>query len=46
MKTRVPSMPSHQNVWWGKTLVVFHEIFCVRNQRQPACLTIWGSAAV
>ena len=46
VKTRVPSMPSHQKVWWGKTLVVFHEIFWVRNQRQPASVTICGSAAV
>ncbi len=46
VNTRVPSMPSHQNVWCGKTLVVFQEIFWVRNHRQPAWLTICGSAAV
>ena len=46
VSTRVPSMPSHQKVWCGKTFTRFHEIFWVRNHRQPACRTSWGSAAV
>lgn len=32
---RVPSMPSHQKVWWGNLLVWFQEIFWVRNQSLP-----------
>jgi hypothetical protein len=38
-------MPSQRKVWCGITLVSFHEIFCVRNQRAPAPAMIWGSAA-
>ena len=46
VKMRLPSMPSHQNVWCGKSFVWFHEIFCVRNQSSPARRAIWGNAAV
>jgi hypothetical protein len=46
VKTRVPSMPSHQKVWWGKGFVRLQEIFWVRNHRQPASFTICGMAAV
>ena len=44
VKTRVPSMPSHQKVWCGNWLVSFQEIFWVRNQRAPAAVAICGSA--
>ncbi len=46
MKTRVPSMPSHQKVWCGKVLDWLHEIFCVRNHFEPDNLTSCGIAAV
>jgi hypothetical protein len=46
VNTWVPSMPSQRNVWWGIAFVSFHEIFWVRNQRDPAALMSWGSAAV
>ena len=39
VKTRVPSMPSHQKVWCGNRLVWFQEIFWVRNQRDPDSAT-------
>ena len=45
VNTLVPSMPSHQKVWWGIRLVSFHEIFWVRNHFDPAAVTICGSAA-
>ena len=45
MKIRVPSMPSQAKVWWGITFVSFHEVFCVRNHREPAAVMICGSAA-
>ncbi len=43
---RVPSMPSHQKVWCGNALVVFQEIFCVRNHSMPASFMSWGRAAL
>ena len=46
VSTRVPSSPSHRKVWCGKRLVVFHEIFWVRNHREPESATSWGRAAV
>ena len=46
MKIRVPSMPSHQNVWCGNLFVWFQEIFWVRNQRIPASRASCGYAAV
>lgn len=46
VKTRVPSMPSHQKVWCGNLLTCDQEIFWVRNQLAPASLTICGIAAV
>ena len=45
VKTRLPSMPSHQKVLCGISFVWFQEIFWVRNQREPDARTIWGSAA-
>jgi hypothetical protein len=45
VKIRVPSMPSQAKVWCGMTFVSFHEIFWVRNQREPAAAMICGSAA-
>ena len=45
VNTRVPSSPSHQNVWWGNRLTWFHEIFWVRNQRDPDNRTNCGRAA-
>ena len=45
-RTRVPSIPSHQNVWWGKGLVSFHDSFWDTNQSTPAAAMIWGKAAV
>jgi hypothetical protein len=46
VKTRVPSMPSHQKVWWGIRLDWFQLSFWVRNQRIPASFASWGKAAV
>lgn len=46
VKTRVPSMPSHQKVWWGNLLTWDQEIFWVRNHWEPESLTICGIAAV
>ncbi len=46
VKIRVPSMPSHQNVWCGNLLIWFHDSFWVRNQREPDSLISWGSAAL
>jgi hypothetical protein len=45
VNTRLPSMPSHQNVWWGNLLVSFQESFWVRNQRDPERRMSRGSAA-
>src|SRR5215217_406274 len=45
VKTRVPSSPSHKNVWCGNRLILFQEIFCVRKYREPDNAMIWGSAA-
>jgi hypothetical protein len=42
VKIRVPSMPSHQKVWWGNLLVWFQEIFWVRNHSLPASLASCG----
>ena len=44
--TRVPSMPSHQNVWWGNRLVSFQDSFWETNQPIPAAAMIWGRAAL
>jgi hypothetical protein len=46
VNTRVPSSPSHQNVWCGNLLNWLQEIFWVRNQRDPDSVTSWGSAAL
>ena len=46
VKIRVPSMPSHQNVWCGIRLVWFQEIFWVRNQSSPASRAICGNDAL
>jgi len=45
VNTRVPSMPSQSNVWWGITLVSFQDGFWVRKYFDPAARTIWGIAA-
>lgn len=45
VNTRVPSSPSHRKEWCGNGFVVFHEIFWVRNQREPESFTSCGSAA-
>ena len=45
MNTRLPSMPSHQNVWWGNRLVLFHDSFWVTNRRIPPAVKIWGRPA-
>ena len=46
VNTRVPSSPSHQNVWWGNLLNWLQEIFCVKNHRDADWVTNWGSAAL
>ena len=46
VNTRVPSIPSHQNVWCGMRFVSFHDSFWVRNQRTPASFASCGNAAV
>ncbi len=38
-------MPSHQNVWCGKSSVWFQDIFWLRNHRLPASRAICGSDA-
>ena len=35
VKIRVPSIPSHQNVWCGNRFVLFHDSFWVMNHREP-----------
>ena len=45
MSTRVPSSPSHQNVWCGNRLVVFHDSFWVTNRRIPPAAYSWGMLA-
>ena len=45
MSTRVPSMPSHQNVEWGKRLVRFHDSFWVTNRRMPPAANTCGRPA-
>ncbi len=46
VKTRVPSMPSHQKVWCGILSVWFHDSFWVRNHFTPASRASCGNAAV
>ena len=46
VRMRVPSTPSHMNEWCGNLVVSFHEIFCVRNQSNPARRAICGHAPV
>jgi hypothetical protein len=46
VKTREPSIPSHQKVWWGSLLVWFQESFWVRNHSMPASRASCGKAAL
>ena len=45
VSTRVPSMPSHQNVEWGNRLVRFHDSFWVTKRDMPPAANTWGSPA-
>ena len=45
VSTRVPSIPSHQNVEWGKRLVRFHDSFWVTNRRIPPAANTCGRLA-
>src|SRR4051794_36748636 len=45
VKTRVPSMPSHQKVWCGNLLNWLQEIFCVRKYVERDRRTSCGIAA-
>ena len=45
VSTRVPSMPSHQNVECGKRLVRFHDSFWVTKRRIPPAAKTCGSPA-
>ena len=36
VRTRVPSIPSHQNVLWGNRFSLFQDSFWVTNRPQPA----------
>ena len=45
VSTRVPSMPSHQNVEWGNRFVRFHDSFWVTNRRIPPATKTCGRPA-
>ena len=45
VSTRVPSMPSHQNVEWGNRFVRFHDSFWVTNRRIPPAAKTCGRPA-
>ena len=45
VSTRVPSSPSHQNVWWGNRFCLFHDNFWVTKRVMPPAANTCGRPA-